>query len=201
MPRYDAEWIEGMIGAGRTAASPPDRLLDLAGVAIGSRVADVGCGPGFLTLPAARRVGPGGVVWALDISDDMLRLVVSRAAEVGVDTLILPLQVTPGTPLPLADGEADVTLCSLVIHELDEEGRGVLARELVRVTRPGGRVLVVELQPSPVEPRPNRLAPEVCIGMLRSAGLSVDRSTPLGTLPRSHGQEGMYAIVGHKRVV
>jgi len=196
MPRYDAQWIEGMIGASRAAASPPAQLLDLAGVGIGSRVADVGCGPGFLTLPAAQRVRPGGTVWALDVSDDMLRLVVSRAGEAGVGSLILPLHVAEGTPLPLSDGEADVTLCSLVIHELDEEGRGVLARELVRVTRPGGRVLVVELQPSPAAQRPNRLAPEVCIGILRSAGLIVGLVTPLGAMAGPHGQDGMYAVVG-----
>ncbi|GEM_PF-1713420 len=198
MPRYDAEWIEGMIGPRRAAASPPDQLLDLARIGIDNRVADVGCGPGFLTLPAARRVVPGGVVWALDTSAEMLRLVMSRATEIGVGSLILPLQVTEGTPLALADGEADVALCSLVLHDLNEEARHVLARELVRVTRPGGRILVVELQPSPDEQRPNRLAPDACAGILEAAGLRAGPAVALGTMPSSHGQEGMYAVVGQK---
>ncbi|HEY8744306.1 MAG TPA: class I SAM-dependent methyltransferase, partial [Chloroflexota bacterium] len=155
MPRFDAEWIEAMLGPQRAAASPPERVLDLVAVVPGDRVADVGCGPGFLTLPAARRVGSGGVVWALDAAPEMVQLVQQRAIEAELDPVVQPLLV-PGPRLPLDDGAAGVVLCSLVLHFFREPGREPaeleqFCRELRRIATPDGRLLVIEWQPRPGE--------------------------------------------------
>ena len=61
--------------------------MDRAGVAAGERVIDVGCGTGQATLELARRVGDGGSVLGIDISEPMLDRARSRAAETGINNI------------------------------------------------------------------------------------------------------------------
>src|SRR5579863_10270887 len=61
------------------------RLLTAAVLKPGERVLDVGCGNGAISLEAARAVGPGGRVTALDLSAPMLKVARRRAAEQGID--------------------------------------------------------------------------------------------------------------------
>ncbi|HEV7213980.1 MAG TPA: class I SAM-dependent methyltransferase [Chloroflexota bacterium] len=199
MPRFDAEWIEAMLGPERAAASPPEQVLDLVAVATGDRVADVGCGPGFLTLPAARRVGPAGVVWALDAAPEMVRLVAQRALEAGLDTSVRPLLVASAR-LPLDDDAADVVLCSLVLHFLREPDHAPadlerFCRELRRIAAPDGRLLVIEWQPRPGDDTGNRLNVEACATALRAGGWDPGPPVELGSVARRSGRQGMYAVV------
>jgi ubiquinone/menaquinone biosynthesis C-methylase UbiE len=199
MPRFDAEWIEAMLGAERAAASPPEQALDIVMVTAGDRVADVGCGPGFLTLPAARRVGATGVVWALDAAPEMVRLVEQRAMEAGLESIVQPLPVV-GERLPLEDGAADVLLCSLVLHFLREPGHAPadleqFCRELRRIARPDGRLLVIEWQPRPGEEAANRLTADACATALRAGGWASGPPIELGSVARRSGRQGMYALV------
>jgi SAM-dependent methyltransferase len=103
----------------------------------GERVLDVGCGPGFLTAEIAAAVGPGGRVHAIDASEPMLGLARARCAA-------LP-QVTfaPGDAarLDVADAGFDA-VASVQVHEYVRDIEGGL-RELHRVLRPGGRLLLV----------------------------------------------------------
>ena len=199
MPRFDAEWIEAMLGPQRAAASPPEYVLDLVAMAPGDQVADVGCGPGFLTLPAARRVGSTGVVWALDAAPEMVRLVGQRAVEVGLEKIVQPLLV-PGEGLPLPDGAVSVLLCSLVLHFLREPGHAPtdleqFCRELRRIARPDGRLLVIEWQPRPGEDSGNRLTADACASALRAGGWASGQPVELGSVARRSGRQGMYALV------
>src|SRR5687767_531472 len=61
-----------------------EQMLDMAGVASGSRVLDVAAGAGEQTLVAARRVGPTGYVLATDISDKILEFAAAAAREAGL---------------------------------------------------------------------------------------------------------------------
>lgn len=199
MPRFDAAWIEAMVGAERAAATPPGELLNLAQVRPGDRVADVGCGTGFLTLPAARRVGDGGLVWALNAAPEMVDFVAQRAATAGLGHAVQALLVD-SLRLPLDDGVADVTLGSLVLHFFkephhDHEALPRFARELRRVSAPAGRLLVVEWRPRAEAPRPNRLTEEECAAVLQAAGWQPAPAISLGTVARRVGRESMYAIV------
>ncbi len=198
MPRFDAEWIEAMLGPQRAAASPPEQVLDMVAVAPGDRGADVGCGPGFLTLPAARRVVSAGVVWALDAAPEMVQLVEQRAVETGLDTIVRPLLVA-GVRLPLDDGAAGVVLCSLVLHFFREPGHATtdleqFCRELRRIARPAGRLLIIEWQPRPGEDAGNRLTPETCASALRAGGWAPGPPIELGNVARPSGRQGMYAL-------
>ena len=57
----------------------PNRIMDILGIKEGSTVADIGAGSGWFTVRAARRVGNGGVVYAIDINSDYLKYIEDRA--------------------------------------------------------------------------------------------------------------------------
>jgi ubiquinone/menaquinone biosynthesis C-methylase UbiE len=177
MPRFDADWIDSMLRPERRGAPPAAEMLGSLGLRPADVVVDVGCGPGFYTLPAARLVAPGGRVYAVDLEPRMLDLVRERAAAAGV--LNVEIVRSTGPAIPLDDAVADLVIAALLLHDLAD--RAPMARELRRVARPGGRVVVAEWQPEPNDPRPNRLTPVQTAALLEGAGLRVVASRPLGS--------------------
>lgn len=101
-------------------------LLDAAGVGRGTRVLDVGTGPGFVALAAAER---GAVVQAADQSEAMVRI----ARQAGVDAVVAAVE-----DLPHDDGAFDAVVAGYLLNHLPRPEAGV--RSLARVLRPGGRV-------------------------------------------------------------
>lgn len=101
-------------------------LLDAAGVAGGSRVLDVGTGPGFVALAALAR---GAVVAAADQSSAMVEI--ARAA--GVDAVVAPVE-----QLPYDDGSFQAVVAGYLLNHLPRPE--VALASLARVLRPGGRV-------------------------------------------------------------
>ena len=90
-------------------------LLEALDIRAGQKVCDLGCGNGFYTLELARLVGPEGVVYAVDIQPEMLRMLARRAAEEGLANIrpILGTVVDPRLP----KGALDLVLCVDVYHE------------------------------------------------------------------------------------
>jgi SAM-dependent methyltransferase len=115
---------------GRYSAPLAPQLADLAGVARGQRVLDVGCGPGALTAELVERLGPEAVS-AVDPSEPFLEAVRARHPQVDV-------RRAPAEELPFPDGEFDAALAQLVVHFMADPVSGL--REMARVTRPGGVV-------------------------------------------------------------
>jgi ubiquinone/menaquinone biosynthesis C-methylase UbiE len=166
VPRFDDDWIDFILRPDRRESPPADALLDLIGVDVGAVLADIGCGPGFLTLPAARRVGLNGKVYAIDVEPKMLELVSQAAAAEQLTNV--ECRQSSGLPIPLGDAVADVTICALVLHDLDDPH--ALARELARVTRPSGHIAIIEWTPAVDDARRNRVPPEVTARLLRAVG-------------------------------
>jgi predicted methyltransferase len=65
----------------------PNRIMDILGIKEGSTVADIGAGSGWFTVRAARRVGNGGVVYAIDINSDYLKYIDDRARREGFSNI------------------------------------------------------------------------------------------------------------------
>jgi demethylmenaquinone methyltransferase / 2-methoxy-6-polyprenyl-1,4-benzoquinol methylase len=109
------------------------RAVDLAGVGPGSRALDVATGTGDLAVELA---GRGASVTGLDFSEAMLEL--ARAKAPGIEFV-------PGNALelPFGDGEFDAVTVGFGARNFADLGRGL--RELARVTRPGGRVVILEI--------------------------------------------------------
>jgi SAM-dependent methyltransferase len=117
---------------GRYTVTLAVALADAAGVESGMRVLDVGCGPGGLTRELARRVGTENVA-AIDPAPQFAQA--CRDRNPGAD-----VRDGVAEDLPWDDGIFDAALASLVIAFMSDPDQGV--REMVRVTKPGGRVAV-----------------------------------------------------------
>jgi ubiquinone/menaquinone biosynthesis C-methylase UbiE len=115
---------------GRYAPTLAKAFTDAAGVTAGTRVLDVGCGPGGLTRELVARVGAENVA-AIDPAPQFVA--VCRDRNPGAD-----VREGVAEDLPWGDGEFDAALASLVLGFMADPEQGV--REMARVTRPGGTV-------------------------------------------------------------
>jgi SAM-dependent methyltransferase len=121
-----ADSYDRFMGRYSTLLSP--KLADLAGIAAGQRVLDVGCGPGALTGELVRRLGAAAVN-AVDPSSPFVGA--ARERNPGVD-----VRQAAAEELPFADDSFDATLAQLVVHFMSDPVAGL--KEMARVTRPNG---------------------------------------------------------------
>ena len=146
----------------------------------GETVLDLGSGGGIDVILSARRVGPTGLAYGLDMTDEMLALARKNAAETGITNAIFLKGFIEQVPLP-ADS-VDVVISNCVIN-LSTDKAAVLA-EIARVLRPGGRLgvsdVVAEDRLSP-EDRAERGSYVGCI----AGALSRANTRPGSRLPAS----------------
>jgi arsenite methyltransferase len=107
----------------------------------GETVLDLGSGSGIDVILSAKRVGPTGHAFGLDMTDEMLALARRNAAEAGVSNAIFLKGVIEDVPLPAES--VDVVISNCVIN-LSTDKQSVLA-EIGRVLKPGGRVGVSDV--------------------------------------------------------
>jgi ubiquinone/menaquinone biosynthesis C-methylase UbiE len=162
MPRYDSEWVQVMLRPELRGSPNADDIVAAIGIQPGDTVADIGCGPGFLTIPAAVAVGPTGQVDAIDIEPSMLEVVRGRASSLQLSNVRTRLATEVTLPLP--DAGVDVVICALVLHDLEDPE--IMMREIARVVRPTGKVAIVEWTPDVENPRKNRIRPDVTARLL-----------------------------------
>jgi ubiquinone/menaquinone biosynthesis C-methylase UbiE len=117
------------------------RAIDELMVTPGMRVVDVGCGPGRLTLPIARRVGPDGEVVALDMQPKMLERMARRIEKAGL-TNVRPLLAGAGDGT-LSKDYFDRAVLSTVLGEIPDRERAL--REIHDALKPGGYLVVAEV--------------------------------------------------------
>jgi len=123
-----AEAYDGFMG--RYSRLLSAQMADLAGVGVGHRVLDVGCGPGALTAELVKRAGPEGVS-AVDPSASFVAA--ARARNPGVN-----VAQASAEQLPFSDQTFDAALAQLVVHFMTDPVAGL--SEMARVTRPVGVV-------------------------------------------------------------
>lgn len=116
----------------------PRDQLEKVGLEQGQVVLDFGCGIGSYALPAARIVGPEGMVYALDVHPLAIKTIERRARQEALANL-KTIHSGQGTGLP--DESVDVVLLYDVFHMIPDQG--ALLQELHRVLRPGGLLSVI----------------------------------------------------------
>jgi SAM-dependent methyltransferase len=138
---YDAEQRGELPQAAALAALGCGNPTAVAELREGETVLDLGSGGGIDVILSAKRVGPTGVAYGLDMTDEMLALAQRNAADAGVRNVHLLKGVIEEIPLP-ADS-ADVVISNCVIN-LSVDKPAVLA-EIARVLRPGGRIGISDI--------------------------------------------------------
>jgi SAM-dependent methyltransferase len=160
--------------AGQTAGLPAEALLAslgcgnptaLAALNEGDTVLDLGSGGGIDVLLSAKRVGPTGKVYGLDMTDEMLALALENKAKAGVTNVEFLKGHIESIPLP--SNTVDVIISNCVIN-LSGDKRRVLA-EAFRVLRPGGRFAVSDVVVREGLPEPVRASMPLWTGCVAGA--------------------------------
>lgn len=186
----DAEaWTQVFDDPSRDAWQHPDEVLRALELEPAMVVADVGAGTGYFSVRLARAV-PNGEVLATDLEPDMVRFLGERANREQLSNLrpVLATEDASG----LAPNSVDRILVVHVWHHL--AARSDYARHLATALRQGGRLVIVDftLTGHRGPPATMRLAPEVIVAELESAGLTATVS-PLA-LPDQYIVEGRKAL-------
>lgn len=116
-------------------------VANAAGLQSGEVVLDVGCGTGTQALAAKKHVGETGRVFGIEPSLEMVAYARRKAARHH-----LAVDIQPGVieQLDYPDHSIDVILCVIVMHHMPDETKIQGIKEVARVLKPGGRLLVVD---------------------------------------------------------
>ena len=172
-------------------------LVEALAIRPGQVLCDMGCGNGFYTLELARRVGPRGIVYAVDVQPEMLHMLADRLAREGVRN-VRPVLGTPIDPR-LPPGALDLVLCVDVYHEFShpEPMLGRIRESL----KPDGLLVLAEFRGEdpavPIKPL-HKMTKQQVRAELEPAGYALERQ--FDRLPWQHllffksaggGQEGV----------
>jgi arsenite methyltransferase len=162
---YAAEQVEGLpeeavlasLGCGN-----PTALIDLRE---GETVLDLGSGGGIDVLLSARRVGPTGFVYGVDMTDEMLALAQENKAKAGVNNVAFLKGRIEEIPLPA--NTVDVVISNCVINLAAD--KSLVLRDAFRVLKPGGRFAVSDVVAEGEVPAELRRNMEAWVGCLAGA--------------------------------
>ena len=125
---------------GREERLQINRVMDVLGIVPGKAVADVGAGSGWFTVRAARRVGGGGLVYAVDINPEAIRHIEERAKKEELSNVKTILGKADDPALPA--GSVDAVLLLKTYHEVAQPI--ALLQNLRGSLRPGAKVGVID---------------------------------------------------------
>jgi ubiquinone/menaquinone biosynthesis C-methylase UbiE len=176
--KSDPREKETLLSEERQAALQPENLLRRLGLRSGDTIADVGSGPGFFTLPAAKIVGADGLVYAADIQGEMLTAVRSRAVQEGLTNV--KLVKTSEVSVPIPPESCDMVLLAFTLNELDQHA--TFLHRLARLIKPNGKLVILDWEKHEQPEGPPleyRVSPETVRGDADAAGLQIEKQESL----------------------
>ncbi|MEL7660809.1 class I SAM-dependent methyltransferase [Acetobacterium wieringae] len=158
--KLDNEW--------RRENLPPVETLEKLGLQAADVFADIGCGIGYFTIPAAKMIGDNSA-YALDTSPEMLAEVVQRSEAAGLNNI--KTVKTEELDLLIPDEAVSFALLVNVIHEIVDKNQ--FLEETSRILKPGGKLAIVDWEKAQTEMGPpidHRIAKDDVIAMLEEIG-------------------------------
>ena len=157
---------------------PPIPTLEMLDLTAEDTVADLGCGIGYFTIPAAEIVKATNKVFALDTSKEMLAEVEKRSNLAGVSNVVLVKAEEYNLVLP--DASVSFALIVNVLHEIDDKER--FLQEARRILKSAGRIAVIDWEKKQTEVGPpidHRISIEETKGMLEITGYKLIKEMQL----------------------
>ncbi|OLC57255.1 MAG: hypothetical protein AUH85_03890 [Chloroflexi bacterium 13_1_40CM_4_68_4] len=185
-PKFPPDLSEMLVSEERRAHLDPARALGEFGLREAATLADLGCGPGFFTIPAAKIVGPRGHVHAADVQTEMLERVREAAAanRLGnIETHLVreePRRDGWSYDFGVPAGKCDLVLVAFVLHEAEDPTS--FLRDATRLLKPSGRIALLQWEKRDTYAGPAvqvRMTPEETLAAARAAGLDAHSAPAL----------------------
>ena len=161
--------------------SDPIKNIAAFGISHGMRVVDIGAGAGYYSIEAAKLVGDGGRVYAIDVQADLLEKVRhnAEAAHVhNIEVIRANAEILGGTKLK--DALVDRVIVSNVFFQIDQAHRDTFVLEIKRILKSAGKALLVDWEPGgPLTPH-GALPKILAEGFFTKNGFTVEREFDAG---------------------
>ena len=181
MGHQGAGWLER---PEREEEERTDLLLKELALKPGERVADIGAGSGYFSWRMAKLVGENGRIYATDIQQEMLDILMAQMGRRGVEKIVRPVLGTVQDS-GLTAGTVDTVILVDVYHELDFPYE--MTRSMIAALRPGGRLVLVEYRGEDPAVPIKRLHKMTVAQVKKEMGVHpVTFEQNIATLPRQH---------------
>jgi ubiquinone/menaquinone biosynthesis C-methylase UbiE len=142
------------------------------------KVADVGCGTGFFTIPMAKMVGNKGKVFAIDVQEEMIAILNEKIQKLNIRNVETFVSTEENIPLP--NESVDLAFMASVLHELDDHST---VKEVHRFLKPQGVLAVLEWKREETPFGPpiwEHLTPNQTREIIEKVGFEVKNTSPVG---------------------
>ncbi len=176
--KFDVKNKNKLDSAERRKILPPEETLMKLGLDEGDRVADIGCGIGYFSIPAAKIAGSRGYVFAFDISQEMLKETLKRATANNISNLHTIL--IPENDIIFGE-KVSFVLMSNLLHEIDNKLD--MLRQARNILRDKGRLAIVEWQKAETKygpPIDHRIDKNEVVEMLAALGFNCINKFDIG---------------------
>ena len=146
--------------------SNPQKNIAEFGITDGMKVIDLGSGTGFYTIEAAKKVGPSGRVYAVDVQQDLLNKLKNSASLIGLHNIEIVwgnIEKIGGTKL--RESIADRVILSNTLFQIAVEDRDNLALEVKRLLKSGGKLMVIDWEAG------TPLSPKIVVSKMLAEGI------------------------------
>jgi len=133
-------WLDTMEMGGRELYAAREAVVTAVGAAPGLRIVDIGAGTGLYTLLFADKVGPSGVVYAVDIEPRFLKLISQRAADLDYRNVVTVLSRPEDITLP--PSSVDIAYIADTYHYFED--RAAIMASVREALAPAGRLIVID---------------------------------------------------------
>jgi ubiquinone/menaquinone biosynthesis C-methylase UbiE len=171
--KFDIKQKQKLDSPRRREVLPPKEILLKLGLSSMDTFADIGCGIGYFTLPAAQILGETGKVYAVDISQEMLEEVKKSTYEKALGNI--ELIRSQEYDLPILDGSISYCFSCNVLHEIKDLKHFI--KELVRIVKENGKLVIIEWNDNIADWGPSaghRLGSSYLKELIQTEGLQVD---------------------------
>ncbi|MBI3753923.1 MAG: class I SAM-dependent methyltransferase [Deltaproteobacteria bacterium] len=173
--KFEPTNIELLINNDRIKELNPVQFLRENGLQEGMCFADIGCGPGFFSIPAAHIIGDKGMVYAIDIQEEMVNKLKQRRPPENLKIII-----SQENTIPLENTAVDFALLAFVLHETED--RIAFLKEAKRCLRPQSILLVVEWEKKIEDKGPpfeERIERDEAEKLIEAAGFKIQETASL----------------------